>query len=263
MAGRPDPGGTDRFTGRAQDYAAHRPGYPDACIDALLRGMGAPEFLVVADIGAGTGIMSRPIAERGPLVVAVEPNAAMREKAEPHERVLWEDGTAEATGLRDQSVNLVVCAQAFHWFDAPAAFAEFRRVLRWTGRLALVWNEVDASTELGAGYREILDGLATDDTPRVRYAAQEDPFAATGLFNEVAKAGFPFSMTHTRTGLIGRALSASYAPKSGPDHEELVARLGALHAAHADGSAEVALPYVTTAWTAAVRGDEPMVRVGT
>lgn len=261
MAGRPDPESGARFTDRAQDYAAHRPSYPEACVDALLRGLGAPQFLVAADVGAGTGIMSRLIAERGPLVIAIEPNAAMRESAESHERVLWEDGTAKVTGLKDQSVNLVVCAQAFHWFDADAAFAEFRRVLRWTGRLALVWNEVDASAALGVGYREILDGLATDDTPRVRYAAQEDPFAATDLFDDVRKSDFPFSMPHTREGLLGRALSASYAPKSGPAHEELVERLGALHAAHTDGSGIVELPYLTTMWMAAVKGDEPLVRV--
>jgi hypothetical protein len=187
-SGGGNPDHAARFTERAEDYAAHRPSYPDACIDAMLRGMGTPGMLAAADVGAGTGIMARLIAARGPLVVAIEPNGAMRAKAHEHERVLMEDGTAEATGLRDASVDLVVCAQAFHWFDPPAAFAEFRRVLKGTGRLALVWNEVDATTEIGAGYREILDGLATDETPRVRYAAQEDPFAGTDLFDDVKKA---------------------------------------------------------------------------
>lgn len=196
--------GAERFTDRAEDYAAHRPSYPAACIDAMLRGMGTPGMLAVADVGAGTGIMARLIAARGPLVVAIEPNGAMRAKAEvavdrQSDRVLMEDGTAEATGLKDGSVDLVVCAQAFHWFDPPKAFAEFRRVLKGTGRLALVWNEVDATTEIGAGYREILDGLATDETPRVRYAAQEDPFAGTDLFDDVRKAEFPLEMRHSRT----------------------------------------------------------------
>jgi SAM-dependent methyltransferase len=255
--------GAERFTDRADDYAAHRPGYPEACVQALLRGMGAPEFLVVADVGAGTGIMARLLADAGARVVAIEPNASMRAKAADHERVTWHDGTAEATGLKDGSVDLVVCAQAFHWFDPPAAFAEFRRVLKGTGRLALVWNEVDASTQIGAGYREILDGLATDETPRVRYAAQEDPFAGTDLFDDVKKAEFSLEMRHSRGGLIGRALSASYAPKSGPAHDALIERLGALHAAHADGSGAVRLAYVTTAWTAAVKGEQPLVRVET
>ena len=154
-----------------------------------------------------------------------------------------------------------MAAQAFHWFDASAAFAEFRRVLRPTGRLALVWNEVDATTEIGAGYREILDGLATDETPRVRYAAQEDPFAANDLFDDVRNESFPLEMRHTRDGLIGRALSASYAPKAGAGHAELVSRLGDLHAAHADGAGEVGLPYVTTVWMGEVAAGESMVRI--
>lgn len=261
-SGGGNPDHAARFTERAEDYAAHRPSYPEACIDAMLRGIGTPNMLVAADVGAGTGIMARLIAARGPLVVAIEPNGAMRAKAREHERVLMEDGTAEATGLRDSSVDLVVCAQAFHWFDPPAAFAEFRRVLKGTGRVALVWNEVDAATALGAGYREILDGLATDDTPRVRYAAQEDPFAGTDLFDDVKKAAFPLEMRHSRDGLIGRALSASYAPKAGDGHAELVSRLGDLHSAHADGSGEVGLPYVTTVWMGEVAAGESMVRIG-
>lgn len=252
----------DRFTDRAGDYAAHRPSYPAEAIGSMLRGLGTPEMLTVVDVGAGTGISARLVADRGPLVVAVEPNAAMREKAEPHERVVWKDGTAEATGLEAGTVNLVLCAQAFHWFDRVVAFTEFRRILRPTGRLALVWNEVDTATAMGSGYRRVLDGLATDDTPRVRYAAQEDPFAATDLFDDVKKVGFPLEMRHTRDGLIGRALSASYAPKSGAAHDELVERLGALHAEHADGGGLAVLPYITAVWTASVKGDEPLVRYG-
>jgi SAM-dependent methyltransferase len=108
---------TGRFTNRAEDYAKHRPSYPDAAIDAVLMGLGAPPDLVAADVGAGTGISSRALAARGLRVVAIEPNAAMRAKAEPHPRVEWRDGTGERTGLPPASVDLVLCAQAFHWLD--------------------------------------------------------------------------------------------------------------------------------------------------
>ena len=83
---RQDP--TGRFRDRAADYAAARPSYPAAALDALLEGLGAPAALVVADVGAGTGIAARLVAERGARVLAVEPNAAMRAAAEPHPRVL-------------------------------------------------------------------------------------------------------------------------------------------------------------------------------
>src|SRR5262245_49009958 len=93
---------TGRFTQRADDYAVYRPTYPAAAIDAILDGLGAPARLVAADVGAGTGIASRLLAERGVRVLAVEPNAAMRAVAAAHPRVEAHVGTAEATGLAPQ-----------------------------------------------------------------------------------------------------------------------------------------------------------------
>lgn len=251
-----------RFTDRADEYAAHRPSYPDEAVSAMLRGLGAPEMMTVVDVGAGTGISARLVADRGPLVVALEPNAAMREKAEPHERVIWEDGTAEVTGLKTGTVNLVLCAQAFHWFDRELALAEFRRILRPTGRLALVWNEIDTADPFSLGYRVIADESATDDTPRVRYAAQDDPFAGQGLFDGVRLESYPFEQPITAGGLVGRAASASYAPKSGPGRDAMESALRALHAEHAGADGVAVLRYQTAMWTASVKGDEPLVRVG-
>ena len=251
-----------RFSDRADQYAAHRPSYPDEAISQMLRGLGAPEMMTVVDVGAGTGISARLVADRGPLVVALEPNAAMRAKAEPHERVIWEDGTAEVTGLKTGTVNLVLCAQAFHWFDRELALAEFRRILRPTGRLALVWNEIDTADPFSAGYRVIADGSATDTTPRVRYAAQEDPFAGQDLFDDVRLMTYPHEQPLTADGLVGRATSASYAPGPGPDRDAMESSLRSLHAEHAGPDGVAVLRYKTAVWTASVKGDEPLVRVG-
>ncbi|MBV9438785.1 MAG: class I SAM-dependent methyltransferase, partial [Candidatus Eremiobacteraeota bacterium] len=120
---------TARFTKRADAYAAGRPSYPPAAIDALLDGLGDPSAVVAVDLGAGTGISSRLLAERGAQVLAVEPNAAMRAAAERHPRVEWIDGTAEQTGLAEASVDLVAAFQAFHWFHAPVALREAIRIL--------------------------------------------------------------------------------------------------------------------------------------
>lgn len=81
-----------RFSDRAADYAKHRPSYPTPAIDAILEGFGEPPQLVAADIGAGTGISSRLLAERGVRVIAIEPNAAMREAASPHPLVEFREG---------------------------------------------------------------------------------------------------------------------------------------------------------------------------
>jgi len=139
---------TTRFSDRAADYVRYRPDYPAAAIDRMLAGLRTPPEIVAADVGAGTGISARRLAERGARVWAVEPNAEMRAAAAPHPLVTWHDGTAEATGLDRASVDLVLCAQAFHWFRPPEAVAEFARILRPGGRLAIVWNRRDRSDPL-------------------------------------------------------------------------------------------------------------------
>src|SRR5271165_4067005 len=99
---------TERFGARAGSYAAFRPSYPPESIDAALDGMGEASRLVIADVGAGTGISSRLFAQRGAEVVAIEPNERMRTQAQPHPKVRWSEGTAQQTGLADASVDMIV-----------------------------------------------------------------------------------------------------------------------------------------------------------
>ena len=82
-----------------------------ACTPSKVYQLG--EKVVIVDVTAGTGILSRLLADRGARVLAVEPNAAMRDAAAPHPRVQWSEGTAEATGLPDAAVDMVTVAQAF------------------------------------------------------------------------------------------------------------------------------------------------------
>ena len=88
-----------RFSDRAADYVRYRPSYPPAAIELILEGLGSPADLTVADIGAGTGISARLVADRGVRVIAVEPGDGMRSAAAPHDNVTWVAGLAEATGL--------------------------------------------------------------------------------------------------------------------------------------------------------------------
>ncbi len=236
---------TGRFSDRAADYVKHRPGYPAAAIAAVLSGLGEPAALLAADIGAGTGIWARQIATRGVRVLAVEPNVAMRAAAAPHPLVEWREGTAEATGLADASVDLVTCAQAFHWFRPPEALAEFARILRPGGRLALVWNNRDHSDPLTRGYIGAIRAVSGEHPVEMR---DFDPavIAFDGAFTEPRLETFPHAQRLDLEGLIGRATSASYVPREGPANAALVARFGKLFARHRDSADRVLLRYVTS-----------------
>jgi SAM-dependent methyltransferase len=241
-----------RFSDRAADYVRYRPGYPPAAIDAILDGLAAPNLLVAADIGAGTGISARLLGERGVCVIAVEPGEAMRAAAAPHEKVRWIGGRAEATGLSSASVDLVLCAQSFHWFHPPDALAEFARVLKPGRRLAIMWNRRSQTDPFTAGYRRaILD--VGGEIAAERMPFDPDVVARSGQFFPPDRLAFPNDQRLDLAGLIGRARSASYVPKSGPDAERLLELLRRLHARHADADGCVTLVYETEVFRAAAR----------
>jgi len=129
----------NEFTGKATVYDKARPGYAPAALDFVLGLVDNPKA-VIADIGAGTGKFTSALAERGCNVIAVEPNADMRSKLPvlPNLRVM--DGSAEATGLPDNSVDAVTCAQAFHWFDGGKFKLECQRILKPGGRVFVLYN---------------------------------------------------------------------------------------------------------------------------
>jgi SAM-dependent methyltransferase len=211
---------TTRFSSRVADYAAHRPRYPPAVYESLRTRLGVGRGSVVADIGSGTGIFAEPLLEMGCVVYAVEPNREMRAEAE---RALASrfahfhsvSGTAEATTLAGRSVDLVIAAQAFHWFDPAEANAECRRILRPGGSAALVWNtRKTAGARFLEAYEALLNEFGTD------YAAvrhdRADPHRLGQFFpNGLERIVFPNAQRLDLQGLVGRLLSSSYTP--GPD----------------------------------------------
>jgi SAM-dependent methyltransferase len=136
------------FTTLAQAYR-HRPGYSDELIDALVDQTGADLGGVTVDVGAGTGKLTSMLSDREAHGLAIEPNAAMRAEGERLQMpgFAWRGGGAEATGLRDESVDWVTMASAFHWTDAPKALAEFHRILKPRGALTLLWNPRDLARD--------------------------------------------------------------------------------------------------------------------
>lgn len=231
---------TLRFSDRVADYARFRPGYPDGLVHALQEDPGLTPTWTVADVGSGTGLSSIPFLDLGCTVLGVEPNAEMRAAAE---HALGHDsrfqsvaGTAEATTLPDRSVDLVVAAQAFHWFRPADAAREFVRVLRPDGRVALVWNARRAdSTPFLRGYEDLLQRYGTDYQAVGHRGVGRDALAAffDGPFS---KRTFDNEQRLDLDGLTGRLLSSSYTPPPGhPDHHPMLAALRRLFETHEAG----------------------------
>lgn len=125
---------TKRFTDRVANYVKYRPGYPQEAVNYLEKACDLKPGSVIADIGAGTGIFTKLLLEKGHKVYAIEPNDAMREEADrqlgPFPGYHSMPGTADKTGLSARSIDLITCAQAFHWFNTAEAKAEFQRILK-------------------------------------------------------------------------------------------------------------------------------------
>ena len=152
--------GAEAFTGRARDYAGARPGYPDAAI-AYVRGL-APPDAVFADIGAGTGKFTEPLARYGHTVYAVEPNADMRGQLiitlSPYANARIYAGTAEDTGLPGRCADVVVSAQALPRFDIALYRAECQRIGRPGFILATLYN-YERGAEKNGRYDEPVNAL--------------------------------------------------------------------------------------------------------
>ncbi|GHF31319.1 SAM-dependent methyltransferase [Deinococcus metalli] len=234
----------DRFLGRADVYAAARPGYP-AALGQWLRAAGLLDA-PVADIGAGTGLFTRLLLDHGAHVVAVEPNPEMRAQlgtaladAVPGGRLTVQDGTSEATGLPDALVGLITAAQAAHWFDPAPTVQEFRRVLRPGGRVLLVWNDWrGVELPFNRAYGETIRPFLAPGTPDVATRVPEErlPALLPGGFEALA---FTHEVILTRARLHALAASVSYLPS--PDdraYPAMVAVLDAAFDAHRDGAAD-------------------------
>jgi SAM-dependent methyltransferase len=223
-----------RFSDRAEAYAVARPSYPEEAIDALLDGLGDPEAVTVADLGAGTGISSRLLAAHGAEVYAVEPNGPMREAAVPDPRITWVDATAEHTGLEEASIDLVTAFQAFHWFDHRAALDEMVRLLRPGGRAAVISNERDDHDPFTGAYGVLVRRYQTDDTERRRAHGMES-FAQFSAWHTVRRTVVANRHVLDLEGVLMRVRSTSYLPQSGPVADELHAAVRALFDVYAGG----------------------------
>jgi SAM-dependent methyltransferase len=247
-----------RFTGLADMYARCRPTYPAAAVDLIVSRCGLGTQSLLVDVGCGTGISSRLFAERGVPVVGLEPNADMRHKAEAQSPrpgaspPRYREGRAEATGFPGGTADMVVAAQAFHWFDADASLREFHRILKPTGWVALLWNEPDLSDLFTTDYVQVIyavPGATAVEVPRGRAG---EPLMTHPLFQQAELLTFANEQALDEEGLLGRVFSASYAPRQPAPAEALAQALRQLFA-HYQQRGRVVMRYVTSLYLARAR----------
>jgi SAM-dependent methyltransferase len=192
------------FGGEATAYDTHRPRYPDALVDELLS-FGARRVL---DVGAGTGIASQQLTERGADVLAVEPDARMAAVARL-KGIPVELATFERWEPAGRQFDLVVFAASFHWVDPGVALPKVRTVLREGGRLALVWNRLSPTKPTRTDFAAIYGDYMEADVNHVRDDPSQlvDTLAAHGYV--VEQHTYPLNLQYTRDQWLDYAFTHS------------------------------------------------------
>ena len=223
-----------RFSNRVADYVKWRPSYPKEAVDLLFAKLGLTAEGHVADIGSGTGIFTKLLAGRVAKIYAVEPNKDMRAAAEHDlsgfQSFVSVNASAERITLPDSSVDLIVSAQAFHWFDHAACKREFARILKPSGNVALIWNRRLEDNPFAIAYEELLKNSCSE-YKRVDHRNLLDSdftaFFKNGVFK---RESFPYSQALDFAGLLGRSKSSSYVPLPGSkEYESFEKGLRSLH----------------------------------
>jgi len=220
---------TQRFSNRVEDYVKYRPHYPAAVVTWLQERFG---FLsgTIADVGSGTGILTKLFLDAGYTVYAVEPNEPMLSKAitllKDYPGFTAVPGTAENTTLPNGSVDAVMAGQAYHWFDPEKSRTEFTRILKPHGLVALVWNERRTETEFEKEYEVLINQRGKDYTEVKHRNIDVDDIAAFFAPAAMELKIFNNHQVFDFESLKGRLLSSSYMPLDGePGHHDMLAEL--------------------------------------
>jgi len=209
-----------RFSDRVDNYVKYRPHYPAEVFDFLETESILLKGSVVADIGSGTGISAEPLLKRGYTVYGIEPNKEMREAAEnllgAFKNFKSLGAIAENTALENNSVDMILAGQAFHWFDKEKCKTEFKRILKPGGNVALMWNDRRTdTTDFLKVYEDFLQMFGTDYMD-VNHKNTQDKRVFDAFFGRIYKEKSFYNYQEVDfAGLKGRVLSSSYMPGEG------------------------------------------------
>lgn len=236
-----------------ENYLKFKPNYPRKLIDFLYGECGFSWDSVIADIGSGTGNFSRLLLERGSRVVGIEPNREMRETAE---RILCDefprfvslDATAENTTLSDASINHIVCAQSFHFFDTEKCKKEFARIIKPGGSITLIRNRPMTDDDEFSQEYETLVRKYSSDLGRGRVTADDNSYADFFTESKFPVISLPDQMVLDFETLKGRMLSmADFPNRDEKRYAELLEELEILFQLY-NQSGKVILKYQTEAF---------------
>jgi len=237
-----------RFTGRVEEYAKYRPGYPEQILSLLENKIGFDESKDFADVGCGTGRLSRLFLTNGNLVFGVEPNKEMRLMSEKllskFINFISVDGTAEVTKLATNSVDVISVGQAFHWFDLKKTKKEFKRVLRKDGHVVIVWNERTNSSQVMKAVNKILKSLNQEHEEAEKNLVDKNLLSTFYGVEKVGSSSIPNYQMLDLAGLKGRIQSISYMPESGIEHKRVMDEIKDVFEKHNNGGM-VKIEYTT------------------
>jgi len=192
----------DHFSDVAAAYAAHRPSYPAALVDFLARL--APARRLAWDAGCGSGQLSLLLAGPFERVVATDASPEQIARAAPHAKVEYRCAAAGVSGLPDSVVDLATAAQAAHWFDLPAYYAEVRRVARRGGIVALIsYGVVTAGSDLDAVIQPFYRGALAAYWPPERRHVDDGYRSLPFPFEELDAPAFEIRLDWRLEDLVG------------------------------------------------------------
>ncbi|MDP4193191.1 MAG: class I SAM-dependent methyltransferase [Bacteroidota bacterium] len=224
--------GAERYSSKVEDYAKYRPDFPSEIINFLYANGTVGNSSVIADIGSGTGRFTRLLLEKGSLIYGIERNKEMRVKAEEmlskFTNFISISGSAEETGLKSKSIDLITVAQAFHWFNREKCLIEFKRIIKDSGKVFIVWDDFignynDFSIEQGKVISEYRAIKPENNGKRFTRAEMIDGFFKDNKFKTMF---FTHELYEEFDEFKGGVLSASFTPKPGEeDYEHFITKL--------------------------------------
>lgn len=226
---------TKRFSNRVENYVKYRPSYPKLAIDCLFEN-GINSDSVICDIGSGTGILSKLLLDKVQTIYGVEPNSEMRNYAQQDllfcKKFESISATAENTCLKNESIDAITVAQAFHWFDQIKCKKEFKRILKPKGKIFLIWNNRINNSMFLKEYDDFLYKYATDYSIVNHQNLTDEQFKIffNGIFE---KKNFDNHQDFNLEGFFGRVFSSSYTPsENDPTYQSFLEGLKRLYEKH-------------------------------